>query len=441
MVSRIPVPSTDFSVQLDTIDIQTNDIVAFTSRSNAGAALSATVGDITGSPQSNFTVDEYTEVYIATKYPSAVSELSIKTSIHVSNYGKLELPENVVVERDHVLEICGTLMTKTNNLFVRDAGIVRVGSPAQTGSNYASASTNSRLNFDTLVVDYNGKFEHSSKCMRSDQSTDVLVNNFNVSAGYSISSPQISLEASNTNEISPLLNATCDSSTDLLIYRDTQCELSAKAYSYNSIVIEAGGKLILTGDPQGKNVTKITVSNLEIKYGGTIDGKGKGYSSGGPGQPSSGSSGASHGGAGRNTADPTSLIYGSIVSPKVYGSNGYGATSSSGTGGGQIELVVTNKFTLNGDIDVSGSDSSTSGGSGGSILVTSWDMTGTGTLTADGGAGGGGGGRISLTVTGTYTYGGEMSVAGNDASPGKISNKWTFYDCFINLPNIKQCIL
>lgn len=309
-------------------------------------------------------------------------------------------------------------MLKTNNVFVRDSGIVQIGNPAQTNSYYAGTNTHSRLVWKSLVIDYNGKFEHTSKCMRSDQSTTLQLEHLNVSAGYTINSNPIDVVALHTSEISPLLNATCDSTTDLLIYRDTQCELAAKAYSYNSIVIEAGGKLILTGDPEGKNFTKITVTNLEIKYGGVIDGKGKGYVSGGPGEPSVSSSGASHGGAGKNIANPVGKIYGNIVSPKAYGSNGYGASSFLGTGGGQIELVVINKFTLNGDIDVSGFDSSTSGGSGGSILVTTKDMTGTGTLSANGGSGGGGGGRISVTVSEAYRYGGLMSASGNGASPG-----------------------
>jgi hypothetical protein len=381
-----------------------------------GVALSATVGDITGTPTTNFTIDKFNEVYLSTKYPSDVNELSLKTSIFVGNYGKLELPEDVIIEQNHILEVCGTLMRKTNNVFVRDSGSFKAGNPAQTSSSYVDVTTTSQLTWTSLVVDYNGKFEHSAKCERSGQSTTLKLNHYNVSAGYTLSSTHFNLQADETTEISPLLNATCNSATDLLIYRDTECKLAAKSYSFNSIVIEAGGKLILTGDPSGKNLTKITVTNLEIKYGGIIDGKGKGYRSNGPGAPGSGSSGASHGGSGKNNANK---IYGSIISPKVYGSNGFGASAISGSGGGQIELNVTNKFVMNGHIDMNGQNSSSSGGSGGSILVTAQTMSGSGSLSVVGGAGGGGGGRISVKVTGTYSFNGDLTAVGSDSSPGK----------------------
>jgi hypothetical protein len=53
-------------------------------------------------------------------------------------------------------------------------------------SSYVDVTTTSQLTWTSLVVDYNGKFEHSAKCERSGQSTILKLNHYNVSAGYTL---------------------------------------------------------------------------------------------------------------------------------------------------------------------------------------------------------------------------------------------------------------
>jgi hypothetical protein len=50
----------------------------------------------------------------------------------------------------------------SKSVAVRDSGSFKAGNPAQTSSSYVDVTTTSQLTWTSLVVDYNGKFEHSA---------------------------------------------------------------------------------------------------------------------------------------------------------------------------------------------------------------------------------------------------------------------------------------
>jgi hypothetical protein len=75
--------------------------------------------------------------------------LAVKATVDAV-YGKLELPEDVIIEQNHILEVCGTLMRKTNNVFVRDSGSFKAGNPAQTSSSYVDVTTTSQLTWSPV---------------------------------------------------------------------------------------------------------------------------------------------------------------------------------------------------------------------------------------------------------------------------------------------------
>ena len=133
------------------------------------------------------------------------------------------------------------------------------------------------------------------------------------------------------------------------------------------------------GDETGVSRTKITTVRAEIRFDGRVTGIGGGYITGGPGQGTAAGIGATYGGAGLGSSKD---IYGNIASPRHYGSNGFGASSANGRGGGQVEVVVSDLLMIDGAIDVSGQNSA---GSGGSILISTEKLAGRGEIRADGG--------------------------------------------------------
>ena len=144
--------------------------------------------------------------------------------------------------------------------------------------------------------------------------------------------------------------------------------------------------------------------NFTIGTGATITAKARGFgTTKGPGGVSARNC-ATHGGVGSYFASGYNTnCYGVISSPITIGSGGY-----STSGGGAVTISCAGALTMNGTIDVSGSDSAQYHvGAGGSIYVVASSITGSGTLNANGGAGtasthdeGGGGGRIAVKLTG-----------------------------------------
>ncbi len=163
----------------------------------------------------------------------------------------------------------------------------------------------------------------------------------------------------------------------------------------------------------GVGVT-IDASNLVVDATSKISADGLGYTSlangtgggpGGGGYGGNGGAGGAYGGnGGYGCSWPTeSSPYGSALTPLDLGSGGGGHGVN---GGGAVCLLVSGVFTLDGAVTANGVQPGTfnsrwGGGSGGSILVQTYRLTGSGQLTAHGAngcqqSGGGGGGRIAV---------------------------------------------
>lgn len=409
----MPSPDYVILVNIDLIVVEGSVNFGFGPRGTGKPRIQAKVGHIQGSVDSMLNVYDGQVLYLSTQTASPESDLSLPTSVYVHEGGLIELPEEVLIEKYYTLELCGGLLEKTQNLTVRNYGALIIGPPA---GSFVSTATNdpNTLKLTTLTIDYNGRLVSSSKCQSSSTKTTLDLTVFNVLEDFTLDTTHFALTPGKnvTNYLYPSLNATC-SESDMYVYRNTNCTLEPGYYEFGSITIEPGGVLYIEGDSQGLPTTTVSASVVEVKSGGSIRGVGSGYQSGGPGQANATNQGASHGGSGSgNPVNP----YGSITEPDSYGSNGYGATPTRGRGGGQIKLVVGEVLSLNGDIDMSGQGSSTSGGSGGSILVNTRVLSGSGRMMADGGSRGGGGGRISVTVNDTYQFTGVLSAAGDPNS-------------------------
>ena len=198
-----------------------------------------------------------------------------------------------------------------------------------------------------------------------------------------------------------------------------------------------------------KGISSFTAGNLFIGQSGKFNGVTHGYGNGlGPGSGSKGD-GASHGGRGYRQSINGMVAgkgagYGSYMWPTTMGSGGGvstttgSASTSGGRGGSAISLHVTETFTHNGIVDVSGERGQSNFGSGaaGSILVTTKKIQGIGTFVANGAIRPpgssyvhqygyeSGGGRVAVhCLTSTWT-GKSTAYATSNAGPGTV-----YYDC------------
>lgn len=110
--------------------------------------------------------------------------------------------------------------------------------------------------------------------------------------------------------------------------------------------------------------------------------------------------------------------YDSLYRPKERGSSGGQSTSHvGGRGGGVIDLEIASELLVDGEISTDGSngDSTSGGGSGGTIYVKSKNLEGHGLFTSAGGSGvcGGSGGRIAFWLdTQIYFFGTYQTTGG-----------------------------
>ncbi|XP_071506021.1 uncharacterized protein [Diadema antillarum] len=189
------------------------------------------------------------------------------------------------------------------------------------------------------------------------------------------------------------------------------------------LIVEGGGKVY------GKNFVLESL-NLTVDDGGFVDVSDGGYLAergrGAGVLHHLGSSGASHGGLGgrgecRNFTTcflPKNLPYGSVYWPRDFGSGGAGADG--GIGGGMLHIIVEDTLRVDGtiaanslDLPLSSVGATSSGGSGGSILVETGAFVGghTGSIEARGGAArftngaSGAGGRIAIYHRSNVTHG------------------------------------
>ena len=220
--------------------------------------------------------------------------------------------------------------------------------------------------------------------------------------------------------------------------------------NFSTITILSGGYI------KGGNIT-IYTNNLTINSGGKIDVSGLGFQGGpsalsickgyGPGAEAAGSQSGSagYGGLGGvGFSGGFGLPYGSFLNPNDYGSGGNcGWTTQGGNGGGLIRIFATDTLTMNGNMNVSGTDGApndpnaqaSGGGSGGSIYINTSSLIGNGSILAKGGAGGSGiykggggaGGRVAISyLTSTFNPSPSNVQGGTGVSPAASGEAGTF---------------
>ena len=153
---------------------------------------------------------------------------------------------------------------------------------------------------------------------------------------------------------------------------------------------------------------------------GTGAGVGEGADGSGAGTPAGGGGYGGYGGAGGNAGGNT---YGSALHPDLFGSGGGSGLGNGSMAGGVIRIFTRNQLLNNGQIITNGSYGqlgtySGGGGSGGSIWVSTYNLTGTGRFTAGGGAGYNGSG----IVDGGGGAGGRIAIYFNETNVSTLSN-------------------
>jgi hypothetical protein len=157
------------------------------------------------------------------------------------------------------------------------------------------------------------------------------------------------------------------------------------------------------GNPDGLWIHGM--AQMYVHAGAQVDVSSQGHvvplpHTGTPGANTGGSYGGRGGHAASTGANTANVVSGRYDEPTSLGSAGAGG--SRGGGRVRIELGANSVLTVDGTIAANGTDSTTGGGSGGSILIQTTSLDGTGFIRANGGratnasSGGGGGGRIAI---------------------------------------------
>lgn len=179
--------------------------------------------------------------------------------------------------------------------------------------------------------------------------------------------------------------------------------------SFSNLEVRSGGNITVYG------MASLTVSgNMTTEAGSLIDGAGRGFAClAGPGSYVTIGAGGSHAGCGGQGAcnaisGAVNSAYGYFQAPVQPGSGGYG--SCCGAGGAALRLQVLGNLSINGRIDMGGSNGpalcpgsasfiENGGGSGGSIYIQCGRLAdASGVLSVRGGSGANGGsaGRIAV---------------------------------------------
>ena len=179
-----------------------------------------------------------------------------------------------------------------------------------------------------------------------------------------------------------------------------------------NLTIQSGGTLShwVNDNPPTYGVDLTIGRDLTVEAGGEVNVDRKGYPKNtGPGKE------GSHGG--RGSRGSAGSPYGSITEPTTHGSGG---GVSCYPGGGTVRLVVTGATSLDGLMTSDGGpsgDNNQNPAAGGSIWLTTSNLTGNGTIKANGGIvhWAGGGGRVAVTLTGSDSFGGvDFQAYGGD---------------------------
>ena len=199
--------------------------------------------------------------------------------------------------------------------------------------------------------------------------------------------------------------------------------------SMTSLVVRAGST-ISSGPTITAGLTWLVSGDALIESGAAVLLRGAGYPANqGPGAGgffSSAGGGGGYGGYGGFGLAGTYIAnggnsYGSASLPTTFGSGGRTvANFPGGAGGGALQLTVTGRLQLDGQIiadGTAGSGTASGGGAGGGILLTLGELAGNGLISANGGSGGlpygggGGGGRIGVNYS-TNSFTGKMTAFG-----------------------------
>jgi len=217
-----------------------------------------------------------------------------------------------------------------------------------------------------------------------------------------------------------LSGSTTLSGDDIKLYAGGSLSLDSGSMTVTTTDFTIGGDFLFDNSTlTGSRVAWDVTGNCAITAGSLIDLDGGGYPGGeGPGAGTGGycgggwwgGGGGGYGGQGgsycNNDPQGSGPTYGSETQPIHFGSGGHGSVSS---GGGAIDLFVGGTLTFDGAISSDGVDiteyGATGAGSGGSVLIQSYQLTGAGTISASGGValhgsyvdnGSGGGGRVAI---------------------------------------------
>ena len=177
--------------------------------------------------------------------------------------------------------------------------------------------------------------------------------------------------------------------------------------------ITIAGNSTITIIPE--QILSLTLSNLTIESGSSISADGKGYVDG-LGASIVYTGGASYGGIGGSNT--SSSVYGNEMEPIDFGSGG----ANNFRGGGAIRIITTDTILNNGVISAGGDVTS----SGGSIYITTKNLSGNGYIWANGGGPNssgvffspGGGGRIAIYYENNSFIEGHISADGSNSSNG-----------------------
>lgn len=200
-----------------------------------------------------------------------------------------------------------------------------------------------------------------------------------------------------------------------------------------SVVVSAGSWIFPWSNPTNGGSPLLSCASLLIRGPtGGIDASGMGYAGGwntpgyGPGRaPSRGAAGHGGGGGAYGPGYPGGPTYGSSNAPTLAGSGGGSGDArpgmDGGNGGGVIRIVART-VSHGGTIAADGSPPTSgyaSGGAGGSVFISCWNIAGpTGAVIRavggpGAGGGGGGGGRIAIRRASIYDYyAGTLTAAG-----------------------------
>ena len=400
-ITALSVKVDTYLLEVEEMHITGKETVGFEPRSESDAILNVHIGQVVASKDAAVEVPYKVKFRLGNKIEDPLSEVNVNYRISVDKGGMLQMTSTARVQQQGQLEVCGTLHN-TRDLILRDGGTLRMAFPANAYTD-TTPSNPGIFEMDNLHILYLGQLEGSTKCDEPTTQITLQLDTFYRMTDFVLSPTYYTLGSGVQvvdvhEEKQQFPDDECDPDVnDLVIERTQRCYLTATSHSYGSITIRMGGQILLYGDEDGENKTTISVEQLTIEQGGKLAGVGTGYITDGPGGGNSNGEGGSYGGLG--ALDTVSdHLYGSPQMPVDYGSNGNSASSSGGKGGGQIKILVSGSFVNDGEVDMSGENSSSSSqgaGSGGSIYVQATNVRGIGLFAARGGGGGGRGWKDS----------------------------------------------